>query len=718
MQVSYNNAFKHNRRGGRQRPQPSISNLRPGQVAFRIVCHASAVGGVIGSSGSVVAQLRRETSSRIHCVDGVRGSDHKVILIIGSGSVEKRIRLSESEECDVSCAQEAMIRVFERLWQVEAERDGGGAVYGGVEEEAYCGLLVNTTQIGAVVGKGGKSITRMRQASGANIRILTAPSCATKEDELIQITGRTLAVKKALVAVSSCLQDCPPMDRDPVPPSRPPAPAENASYEAFRDLHAELFPHLSSLLPSMSINSASTASNARLPSKDVDGDLTLDKNGTQKVVFRLLCSNGAAGAIIGKKGAIVRALQNQSGAAIMFAAPAIESGERVVTISAFENLETWYSYFPAQNAVILVFARSVEADIERGLPSGLSKGTSVTARLLVASDVVSCLSGNGGQVLSEMIGVAGADVRILQEELVFDHAPKNVVVQITGEYKSVQDALVHVTGKLRDNLLPLDVLNEVRVRNPYGRVRETNPPGVHQQASLSLNTDQQTFATHGMGQGLSDSTFGTHSLKLQPQQQTIGRGHSITIPDYEQGVKVFGGNLEVERSMDYLLPREVLNEVGGRSPRRGVSDTSSSGSHRSFNVSLDSDQESVLARGMDHLGISDQLGGPASQILQPQQTVGHKKASADGRRAELESGKKSVIVKNTTVEILVPADVFGSVYGEDGCNLAHLRQISGANVEVYDPCPGEWEGTVVISGTPEQTQAAQSLLQAFILAYQ
>lgn len=127
------------------------------------------------------------------------------------------------------------------------------------------------------------------------------------------------------------------MDKDPVPPSRPLAPAENASYQAFRDPLAELFPHLSSLLPSMSINSTSSASNARLPSKDVDGDLTLDKNGTHReVVFTLLCSNGAAGAIIGKKGAIARALQNQSGAAIMFAAPAIASGERVVTISAFE----------------------------------------------------------------------------------------------------------------------------------------------------------------------------------------------------------------------------------------------------------------------------------------------------------------------------------------------------------------------------------------------
>lgn len=48
--------------------------------------------------------------------------------------------------------------------------------------------------------------------------------------------------------------------------------------------------------------------------------------------------------------------------------------------------------------------------------------------------------------------------------------------------------------------------------------------------------------------------------------------------------------------------------------------------------------------------------------------------------------------------------------------LVWWKQISGANVEVYDPCISEDGGRVVISGTPDQTFAAQSLLQAFIQA--
>ena len=39
------------------------------------------------------------------------------------------------------------------------------------------------------------------------------------------------------------------------------------------------------------------------------------------------------------------------------------------------------------------------------------------------------------------------------------------------------------------------------------------------------------------------------------------------------------------------------------------------------------------------------------------------------------SGGKSAFVTNTTVEIVVPENAFGSVYGENGSNLARLRQV-------------------------------------------
>lgn len=46
------------------------------------------------------------------------------------------------------------------------------------------------------------------------------------------------------------------------------------------------------------------------------------------------------------------------------------------------------------------------------------------------------------------------------------------------------------------------------------------------------------------------------------------------------------------------------------------------------------------------------------------------------------SGGRSAIVTNTTVEILVPESVIGSVYGENGSNLAQLRQVLHASLDI------------------------------------
>ncbi|XVE86879.1 hypothetical protein DITRI_Ditri18aG0071100 [Diplodiscus trichospermus] len=613
----------YNHRRGRQGPPFTIVPL-PGQVSFRIICHVSSIGGLIGNSGAVISQLRRETSSRIHCEESFRGSAHRVILIVGSGSIERRFSLGEGEECDVSCAQEAMIRVFERMWEVEAEREWGNAC-DGEEEEAYCGLLADTTQIGAVVGKGGKTIVRMRTESGAKIRILPPPQCGRKTDELIQITGNTLAVKKALVAVSGCLQSCPPLGREPSPMSTS---TELPSRGTSPDPHKEFFPHLSSLLPPMPANSVSCAANAHFSSMDADRDSDLDSNGTQKqVVFRMLCSNAAAGAIIGKRGAIVRALQNQTGASIKFASPVNESGERVVTISALENLESWHS--PAQNAAVLVFARSVEGYIEKGLPSGLSKDTAVAVRLLVASELVSCLNDKGGRILSEIVEVTGADVQILDENLSPDHSPDNIV-QITGEYKSVQNAIFQVTSRLRDNLLPPEVLNEIRERNCYGKVRETGRPQVLQPTSSSMDIDQGLNLAQRVLPELSDNSADPLPVKLQ-SRQTAGNERMVANQDVEQGSATFGRSFDHERSLDFLLPREVLNEMGGRNSYKGGSETCVSGLLQSLGVSLDSDQENALTRAMGKLGLSNSVGSPLkSQILETARR-GHGLADADGR---------------------------------------------------------------------------------------
>lgn len=302
-----------------------------------------------------------------------------------------------------------------------------------------------------------------------------------------------MGVKKALIAVSHCLQDCPPLGKVPASLT---APTFNSSDRSSPDPHAELFPHLNSWLLSMEgLSLYEYDASKRTNSNGASGR---DSKGTEhEVVFRLLCSNNVAGSVIGKRGAIVRALESKTGASIAFAAPLSEFAERIVTISAIEvshmrklpyatmtcahsisslfvfflsplshtyvnahekacilidmhentnfvpyflsliwdwlsfiqNLESCYS--PAQDAVILVFARIIEDHIEKGFLPASGMESPVTARLLVASSTVNYLSGNEGRVVSELREVTGADIQILHGEPVPSGASDNdVLVQV------------------------------------------------------------------------------------------------------------------------------------------------------------------------------------------------------------------------------------------------------------------------------------------------
>ncbi|QCD90729.1 poly [Vigna unguiculata] len=569
------------------RSKRPVFKVLPGQIAFRLVCHASIVGGLIGSSGSIVSQLRRETACKIHCEDSPGSAEDRVILVIGSLSPRKGLQLGDGE-VDVSNAQEAVVRVFERVWELEAEKgvNSNRAVNG----EVFSKLLAHTSQIGAVVGKGGKNITAIRNSSGAKIRVCPPPHCAAKDEELVQITGGLLAVKKALIAVSHCLQDCPPLSKVSVSSSTP---TVSSSDRSSSDPNAELFPHLNSLLTSLdglSVHERTTNSNETSGSDS--------KGAEHEVVFRLLCSNNVAGSVIGKRGTIVRALESKTGASIIFTAPLSESAERIVTISAVENLESCNS--PAQDAVILVFARIIEDHIGKGFLPVSSMESPVTARLLVAASTVNCLSNNEGQVISELRELTGADLQILHGESVPSGAADgDVVVQITGEYKCVQDALHKITCRIRDNLSANGVVAEAKLKSNWKVNKEP--------------------------------------VKGKP---FFARGKSAY--------------------------------PSGRFQRRNA------GLHA----------KTVSQNGDLHTDLSENL--------------------------ERGRGNMFATVTNTTVEIVVSEHVFGSVYGEDGGNLDRIRQISGATVTVYDPSVGTSGGKVVISGTPDQTFAAQSLLQAFI----
>ena len=99
--------------------------------------------------------------------------------------------------------------------------------------------------------------------------------------------------------------------------------------------------------------------------------------------------------------------------------------------------------------------------------------------------------------------------------------------QISGEFVNVQDALYHITGRLRDNLFPSKTLNGAGIRSssamneisPYGRVRDPASFGLHSSVGVSPSFSRHTTLTQSMDHlGLSHSLDHPTSPRLWPSQ--------------------------------------------------------------------------------------------------------------------------------------------------------------------------------------------------------
>ncbi|KAM7274518.1 hypothetical protein ACFE04_016384 [Oxalis oulophora] len=186
--------------------------VQEGHVSFRIVCHASIVGLFIGRKGSGVESIYCQTGvSNIHCEGPVPFADHRVISVVGSSAVDRKIILHATAaegvlECHVSCAQAALFMIFERLWMLLGKGNG--------DLDVCCELLADVSQMEAV-----NNIIFMMVSDDddttAKITVLPPPLCAAANDQLIQIIGVPLAARKALAAISCALQDN-PMETQPI----------------------------------------------------------------------------------------------------------------------------------------------------------------------------------------------------------------------------------------------------------------------------------------------------------------------------------------------------------------------------------------------------------------------------------------------------------------------------------------------------------------------
>ncbi|CAJ1974417.1 unnamed protein product [Sphenostylis stenocarpa] len=97
------------------------------------------------------------------------------------------------------------------------------------------------------------------------------------------------------------------------------------------------------------------------------------------------------------------------------------------------------------------------------------------------------------------------------------------------------------------------------------------------------------------------------------------------------------------------------------------------------------------------------------------------KQKESDRRDEVLSGLNRIavpLVTRSTLDVVIPEIAVPKLMAKSKSMLAQISELSGANVTLVEDRPDVTGKTIQISGTPDQAERAQSLLQGFILSTQ
>ncbi|CAN4124487.1 unnamed protein product [Withania somnifera] len=161
------------------------------EFAVRLVCPTENIGAVIGKGGSIIKQLRQESGASIKVDSAAAEGDDCIIFVSAKEAYE-----------DQSPTIDAIMHLQPRSSE-KTEKDSGDAII-------TTRLLVPSSRVGCLIGKGGSIINEMRNTTRASIRILSKenlPKVASEDDEMVQITGDANVAGNALLQILMRLRD-------------------------------------------------------------------------------------------------------------------------------------------------------------------------------------------------------------------------------------------------------------------------------------------------------------------------------------------------------------------------------------------------------------------------------------------------------------------------------------------------------------------------------
>lgn len=177
----------------------------PPEVTYRLLCSTKKAGALIGLNGAVIKELRDETGARIEVEAELPGVEERIVSLTATDD--------PSDESAASPAHAALLAVHAKLLEDENAEPGTGAAAPAPEACATVRLLIDASQSGALIGRGGEIIRSFREQSNCALRILPQeelPPCAAPTDRIVQIIGPHADTTVALALVARQLRSNPP----------------------------------------------------------------------------------------------------------------------------------------------------------------------------------------------------------------------------------------------------------------------------------------------------------------------------------------------------------------------------------------------------------------------------------------------------------------------------------------------------------------------------
>ncbi|KAK6312874.1 heterogeneous nuclear ribonucleoprotein K isoform X1 [Coregonus clupeaformis] len=420
---------------------------------------------------------------------------------------------------------------------------------------------------------------------------------------------------------------------------------------------------------------SNTETNGKRPAEDADEEQSYkrSRNTEDMVELRILLQSKNAGAVIGKGGKNIKSLRTDFNASV--SVPDSSGPERILSIGA--EIET-------VGEILLKIIPTLE---EYQQYNGMDFDCEL--RLLIHQSLAGSIIGVKGAKIKELRENTQTNIKLFQE-----CCPQSTdrVVLVSGKSERVVECIK----------IMLDLIAEAPIK---GRTQPYDP-----------NFYDETYDYGGFTMMFEERGGGGAGGGRRPMggfhmRGGRGGGGFDRMPSGRGGR---GGPMPpARREYEEMSPRRGPPPPhpgrGGRGgsrgrnlplapPQRGGGDDHYS--YDSYRGSAD-DRQNSDRRGRPGDRYGDNMGGGGYDNSSSWNSY-----QSGGRGSYNDMGGPVI-----TTQVTIPKDLAGSIIGKGGQRIKQIRHESGASIKIDEPLEGSEDRIITISGTQDQIQNAQYLLQ-------